>query len=182
MKWSVFVILLYLFPLHSIMSEHAVVASKVREELIKRVERNYPLQCISTVGEMMGDVQLIGFDFERLGEATVPEVRQIMVEIMDMCIEFVNSRRSLRPYLRDYPVTAKNIEIGIFILKKNGASLNRGDFNLAISNNGHQSYLKDSTDGYRFVDFAPQETFIEAKKKVKLSKDRSFHRKVPPDK
>jgi hypothetical protein len=63
----------------------------------------------------MDKVWLMSLAFDRYGEPlTEDEARKLIISCVDDFLEAVNKDENLKPFLKNYPFTAKNLELTIF--------------------------------------------------------------------
>lgn len=67
----------------------------------------------------MDKVWLMSISFDRCGDPLdEKEARSLVIQCVDDFLVAVNSNEQLRPFLRDYPFTAKNLSLDIFNFNK----------------------------------------------------------------
>src|SRR3989344_4332350 len=90
------------------------LAHKITEKTAKKLKEQKNLYLIGTGGQMMHDIQMMmmGFNFYKVVD--IETARQLLVESVEEYLSVINSNKEVRPYLHNYPFTAKNIEIVIY--------------------------------------------------------------------
>ena len=87
--------------------------------------KKYKMQLCGAGGGMPeGIVDMLALSFDLKKALTIDEVRPILVDCIDTYLNVVNTDKELKPYLKNYPFTPKNIEISIFFRAPNGKSIN----------------------------------------------------------
>src|ERR1700722_7635045 len=78
----------------------------------KEMKKTRSYWVISTGGSMPNDdVRVLVMSLVGIREVDVPEARRLYIEVVEGLIKKVNCDETIRPYLHDFPVTHKNIEI-----------------------------------------------------------------------
>jgi len=85
----------------------------------KILEKKYHLRQSATGIGGMDKVWLMCLSFDRYGEPiNEQEARKLIINCVDDFLEAVNKDEQLRPFLQDFPFTAKNLELKIFNFNK----------------------------------------------------------------
>ncbi len=100
--------------------DYVRIAYQIRSDVEKKLQKELQLDCIGTGGSMMDVVSLICMDFNYYDEVTLDQARRLIIEGSEVLLNAINSSKKIRPYLKGYPFTEKNIEIAIFINKPDG--------------------------------------------------------------
>jgi hypothetical protein len=86
----------------------------------KRLGVKYHMRQSATGIGGMDKVWLMSLAFDRYGEPlTENEARKLIISCVDDFLEAVNKDEELKPYLKNYPLTAKNLELTIYNYDKN---------------------------------------------------------------
>jgi len=98
--------------------------SKMLYRFIRRtgkiLEKKYQIRQSATGIGGMDKVWLMSIDFDRYGDPiNEQEARKLIIACVDDFLEAVNNDEELRPFLQDFPFTAKNLELRIFNFDKN---------------------------------------------------------------
>jgi hypothetical protein len=91
------------------------LAHKITNKVAKKLEKEKGLVLIGTGGGMMDDIKLMYMGFQYFKEVDLDTARKLLVYCIDEYLSAINSDEKVRPYLHNYPFTAKNIEINIWI-------------------------------------------------------------------
>lgn len=111
---------IYPFFKHEISKQERIV-NKLLCKISKELERKYKIKTIGTcVGMPSGVVGKLGLDFQVRGAISKDEARKILIESTEYFLEIINSHEELQPYLKNYPFTAGNIGIILFIVDHSG--------------------------------------------------------------
>ncbi len=90
------------------------IANEIRAKVGKKLSKKHHMNVIGVGGGMMGSVYMIGLSFQIRHPLEREEARYLIVDCTEELINAVNASEEIRPYLRDYPFTTKNVEIAIF--------------------------------------------------------------------
>jgi hypothetical protein len=92
---------------------------------------------------MMNDIQMMAMSFNYYQEVDLTVARELIVYAISEYLSDINNNEEIRPYLHEYPFTAKNIEIRIWIYKpdRTDPSLDKIYYISAI--NGNLAYYLD---------------------------------------
>lgn len=85
----------------------------------KRLEQKYQMkQCAVGLGGVQ--VWLMALSFQRYGDPlTEEEARKLIINCVNDFLDAVNNDEQIRPFLKDYPFTAKNLDLKILNYSKN---------------------------------------------------------------
>ena len=127
LKFSVLIILVFNalsimsvpmnFGMHEHLSEHSkVLYGTVKKIGSKLAEKYQMLPYGIGGGARKGDgIWLMDISFQRYGHPlNEEEARKLIINCVSDFLEAVNSDECLRPFLKDYPFTAKNLNLRIF--------------------------------------------------------------------
>lgn len=128
----------------------------------KCLEQKYQMRQ-SSVG--LGGVQvwLMALSFHRFGiPLTEKEARKLIINCVDDFLEAVNSDEQVRPFLKDYPFTAKNVNLKILNYDKNHDPHYFPSIALVMNSEGDIGFLtEDPSDKYGYYT-KKYETYDEA--------------------
>lgn len=116
--------------------EYVGMAQKIRAEMAKNLSNRHHMQVIGISGGMMGTVNILGLDFQIPGPLTKDKLRKILIDCVEEFLVAINADEKLRPFLKNYPFTEKEIEIVIFVSDKNGRELYDPDISVASAVDG----------------------------------------------
>ncbi|MBI3259664.1 MAG: hypothetical protein HYZ54_09350 [Ignavibacteriae bacterium] len=98
-------------------------ANKITANVAKKLKEEHDLHLVGIGGRMMYSVEMMSMRFDYYHQITLEEARKLLVIAIKEYLSAINSDEKIRPYLKEYPFTAKNVEIGIFILQSNGSKV-----------------------------------------------------------
>jgi hypothetical protein len=124
------------------------LAAEITEKTAQKLKGKKNLYLIGTGGGMMNDIQAMHMSFHFYQEVDLKEARELVVYAVNEYLLDINNNEEIRPYLHEFPFTAQNVEIRIFIYKPDGTcpSLDKIDYISAI--NGILTYYLDLPETY----------------------------------
>jgi hypothetical protein len=159
------IILSFLFGCSSFgyQSPHYVkLAHEITANTAKKLEEQKKLYLIGTGGGMMHDIQAMHMSFQFFHEVDLKEGRELIVYAVREYLSDINNNEEVRPYLHNYPFTAKNIEIRIFIYGPDRHELSPEKIYYISAINGIVDYYVRGPDNFRQA--VCEETYEEALK------------------
>ncbi len=112
------IILSFLFGCSSLgyqSPRYVKLADAITANTAKKLEEQKKLYLIGTGGGMMHDIQAMHMSFQFFHEVDLEEARELIVYALREYLSDINNNEEVRPYLHNYPFTAKNVEIMIFV-------------------------------------------------------------------
>jgi len=95
--------------------EDVVLERKVMQRTIKKLEKEKKLYCDGFGGFGVNVVEISALSFVHKGEPyDVEKARELIVYAAEVFLNEFNSFEKIRPYLANYPFTAKNLDLRIF--------------------------------------------------------------------
>jgi hypothetical protein len=101
---------------------------------------------------------MMAMSFQYFQEVDVQEARELVVYAIKEYLTDINNNEKVRPYLHEYPFTAKNVEIRIWIYNPDRSELPRDKVCYTSSINGILEYYLSSDPYQTFY----EETYEEA--------------------
>lgn len=105
------------------MPDYEKIADKITEKTAKKLKNQKNLVLIGTGGKMMNDIQAMDMSFNFYQEMDLKSSRELIIYVINEYLSAINSNNEVRPYLHEYPFTAKNIEIDIWFFQPDGTDL-----------------------------------------------------------
>ncbi len=137
------------------------IADAITANTAKKLEEQKKLYLIGTGGRMMHDIQAMHMNFQFFHEVDLEEARELIVYALREYLSDINNNEEVRPYLHNYPFTAKNVEIRIFISGPDRHELPPEKIVYVSSRNGILRYYIRADDDHPIH----QETYEEASSK-----------------
>jgi hypothetical protein len=162
MKFAVKILILILFAA-LMFSECNNTSGKYEkgESLLKKVEKRTILKIskkynlfLSAIGGGTDDqgIWLVNFMFDRRGKPyTIQESRAVIVDCIEELLSEINNDQEIRPYLKEYPFTPKNVSLTIISYDENGYDLVDPDLSVVSSSRGEINYsTTDPKNSYKY--------------------------------
>ena len=144
--------------------DYEKIANGVTYRVEQQLKKELGLRCVGTGGGMMNNIRRMSMSFQLFREIDLPEARRILVSATSEYLNAINDSKRLRPYLKEYPFTVKNVEIMIWIRKANNRDIDPNKINFMCSNKGILRYdLSDEPGTYLDRELCT-ETYEEALK------------------
>jgi hypothetical protein len=99
------------------------LAHEITENTAKELKAQKNLYLAGTGGQMMDDIQMMAMSFDYYQEVDFKTGRKLIVQVINEYLSAINNNKEIRPYLHEYPFTAKNVEIRIFIYNPDRSEL-----------------------------------------------------------
>ena len=169
---SISAFMLYIFINHSssqkyIPAEYVVIVDQITADVAAKLANRYNMRVIGIGGGLAGGVNRLGLSFQIRGPLSKEQLRAIVVDCVEEFLLPINTNERLRPSLKNYPFTANEIEIKIFIVDKSGRRVHDPEIMIAKEFQGTVEYLtvdKDAKFGYKS---STEEDYEEALKIVR---------------
>ena len=155
------------FILSFLPSKKQSLANLVRAKASEKIESTKNLHLIGTGGQMLYNIEMLNLGFECFYEVDIPAARELLVYSVTTLINEVNANQDIRPYLKNYPFTANNIEIDIWIRTPENSKVALGKLRYLQSKQGLLEYNIQTTDNFNTEPILT-ETYEEAVNKLGL--------------
>ena len=152
-----------LTPYKNAPSKDELIVKKITDSVAQKLLIKYNLHLIGTGAQMMNDIEMLAMDFYYYNEVDLQTARNLLVLAIQNYLDEINQNIEIRKYLKNYPFTAKNIEIGIHIFKPDGTKVPKDKIYYLSAINGILYYYLDDPTHFSRILFH-QETFDDALK------------------
>jgi len=146
---------------------YVILAHEITEKTGKELKAQKNLYLIGTGGGMMDDIQMMAMSFNYYQEVDLKKARELLVYVVSQYLLAINGNTEVRPYLHEYPFTAKNVEIRMWIYKPDRSRLTSDKIYYISAINGVLNYYIHGLEQYSRQTLC-EETYQEALKMVKL--------------
>jgi hypothetical protein len=119
---------------------YITMANRLLSKTAKQLKVEKGLIPIGDMGQMMGNIQAMGLSFQYFHPLSLEEARELLLYASNVFLKNINENKEIRPYLYNYPFTAKNIEILIFVYKPDRSKPNLGSIGFLCMRNGTLTY------------------------------------------
>ena len=148
-------------------SDYGRIARGITAKTADKLEEEKGLICVGTGGQMMNDIQMMMMGFQFFQVVSIDTARQLLVDAVEEYLSAINTNKKVRPYLHNYPFTAKNVEIVIYFRNSDGHDVPPGKLYIAEANQGEMIYYIDYPEKHTMKSIH-EETYEEALKIMNL--------------
>jgi hypothetical protein len=131
--------------------DYADMAHQIRTDVAAKLTKRYNMRVIGVTGGMADCVNVIGLSFQIRGPLSKEKLREILVDCVEEFLTPINESEKIRPFLKNYPFTEKEIIIKIFIVDETGIRVYDPDIAVATAINGKVRYdTEDINDEFGY--------------------------------
>ena len=156
--------------------DYEQIADTITAKTAKKIKAEKNLIPIGTGGGMLGDIYMMAISFDYYQEVDFNTARQLLVYCVEEYLSAINSDEKVRPYLHNFPFTAKNIEIRIFFSTPDNDDVPLGSICVAASIKGRVDYDIKAPINLK-LETIREETYEEALKIVSDKNEKEKGRK-----
>ncbi|CCB87958.1 hypothetical protein SNE_A00800 [Simkania negevensis Z] len=141
------------------------IADRITAKTAKKLEKEKNLRLVGIGGRMMDDIQMMAMGFDYFHEVNLQEARGLVVYAIKEYLADINKSEKVRPYLHNYPFTAKNIEIRIWVYNPDRSEPSPDKICCISATNGMISYYVQGPEEYSRLVIC-EESYEEALKQT----------------
>ncbi len=93
--------------------DYEQIANEISANVAKKLVKKHKMNWIGEGGGMMGSVYMIGLHFQIHHPLNREEARERILDCVEELLAAVNSNQEIRPFLKNYPFTTKNVQVSI---------------------------------------------------------------------
>lgn len=152
--------------------EYVVISEKILSDIAITLSKRHKMSFFGDVGGMARCVNLLGLVFQIPGPLSKNQLREILIDCVEELLNAINTNEKLRPYLKNYPFTAKEVEIKLFIIDQKGEDIYDPEIDVAAAHNGILRFTttdKNNTFVYKSQIKEDYETALKIVKEKKQS-------------
>ena len=138
------------------------LAHEITGKTGKKLKEQKGLFLVGTGGQMMDDIQIMAMSFDYYQEVDLKTGRELIVHVINEYLSAINNNKEVRPYLHEYPFTAKNVEIRIFVYNPDRSELPPEKIDCIECINGGLEYYTRSNPRQAIY----EETYEEASRAI----------------
>jgi hypothetical protein len=146
---------------HNRLSSDEELADECLKKAATRLKAEKDLYLCGTGGRMMDEIKMLALSFNFYKEVNVEEGRELLIEAVKALVDVVNADERIRPYLNNYPFSANNIQIRIFLQKRDFSAFGPDKLSVISSLQGILEYEIDDPETKLFKT-VHKETYEEA--------------------
>lgn len=152
-----------LLPYSTPIPKHALISKQITTHVAQKLLAEKNLHLIGSGGQMMEEVKILRMKFDYPEEVDLSAARSLITSAIECYLNEINQNQEIRKYLKNYPFTARNIQIGIYIHKPDGSDVHKDKLYYISAINGIlYYYINDPKNQSRII--FHQETYAEALK------------------
>lgn len=103
--------------------DHVAIADEIIIRVAKTLCKRHQMYLISDGGGMMGSVYMVGLGFNIPHLLNEDEARARLVDCAEEMLTAFNTNEEIRPYLKNYPFTTKNLQLSIVVTTPTGGDV-----------------------------------------------------------
>ena len=143
-------------------SKKEMFADQVIANSAKKIAFEKHLHPIGNGSQMLDDIEMLSLGFQCFEKLNINKARDLIVYSVKTFITGINDDKEIRPYLKSFPFTPKNVEIEIYCYQPNGSDVPIGELEYITSIDGIINYYPEGPDKYKTEKPILTETYEEA--------------------
>ncbi len=140
-----------------------LIVGKINQVVSQKLRLKEDLYLVGTGAQMMDEIKMLALDFDYAQEVDLKAARNLLVVAIQSYLDEINQTKEIRKYLKNYPFTATNVEIGIYVHKPDGTKVSKDKLYYLSAINGVLYYYLDDPKNVSRILFH-KESFDEALK------------------
>lgn len=96
------------------------IANEISAKVAKKLSKRHQMNLIGEGGGMMGSIYMIALSFQIDHPLDRNEARERIIDSVEELLTAINSNEEIRPFLKNYPFTTKNVKVAIFSVYPDG--------------------------------------------------------------
>ena len=144
------------------------LASELRKKAAGEIKKQLGLYPMGTMGQMMYEIEKLGLAFQCYKPLTIEEGREYLIKSTEIFLDIINSDERIRPYLCNFPFTAKNIWISISIKNPDRSDMRTGQLVILTSSDGILTYDVNNPFKSKRLLTVYEESFTDALKRIEV--------------
>ena len=144
--------------------DYVLMADKTTADVASKLSKRYNMAVVGVGGGMIERVNVVGLCFQILGPLSKERLREIVVDCVEEFLASINANEPLRPFLKNYPFTSKEIRIEIFVVDANRRHVYFPEIMIAAQYEDEIVYRtidKENELNYKSSEFEDYETALE---------------------
>lgn len=139
------------------------MTAELQKKVMKSLAKKHQMEPSSVeYGMPEGVVSTLGAGFHIYRPLSQEEIRLIVVDSVQTYIKAVNEEEALRPYLKNFPFTEKNVSIQLIIFQKDGNLTYHPEVGAAITLKGNIHYFTNDIENRFKYKSEYEESYDEA--------------------
>ena len=100
--------------------DYVVIADEISKNVADKLSKKHQMVLVGNSKGMMKSVNLIGLIFEIHHRLDRINSRQMILDCAEEFLSAINSNEEIRPFLKNYPFTTKNLQLSIISVNPKG--------------------------------------------------------------
>lgn len=151
------------------------MASKIRGTTAQKLAKRHNMNIFGIGGGMADCVNFLGLDFLIQGPLSKEQLRRILIDSVQELLKAVNGNEEIRPYLKNYPFTEREISVTLFIKDPNGKKIYDPEIGVASAGQGTIYYYTDDKENMYVYKQEIKEDYETALKIVQEENKKQSH-------
>lgn len=178
MSWQRFFLFVFLIPslficsCSSPLSNYEKIADGITKKTAKELKTQKNLCLVGIGGRMMDDIQMMAMSFYYYQEVDLRKARELVLYAINKYLLAINNNR-IRPYLHEYPFTAKNVAIRIWVFKPDRLPPTSEKIHYISAIDGNLSYYSDLPEAHS-MRLIHEESYEEALREIDSNQTSKF--------
>lgn len=127
-------------------AEYVVIAQTIRRDMAIKLSKRHHMSLFGEKGGLADCVNILGLSFQIKGPLTKDQLREILIDCVEEFLAAINGNEKLRPHLKNYPFTPKELDISLYIQGSNGEDIYDPEIGTAGAWGGKLEYKTDDPD------------------------------------
>ncbi len=152
-----------LTPYKDAASRDSLIVTSLTKIVAEKLFLKENLRLVGSGGQMMNEIEKLIMKFDYGQEIDLNKARQLIIIAIQSYLEEINQSKEIRRYLKNYPFTPNNIEVGIYVHKPDGSKVPKNKLFYISAIDSIIYYYLDNPKFYSRI-ILHQETYDEALK------------------
>lgn len=124
--------------------------------------RKYGFEVAGTGGSFTTDIRSVYLMYVCKQHLSLQQARRLYVSVVEDLVTRLNANRNIRPFLHEYPITGKNIEIDLSFENRDGTSFKNNEVAFISNMDGKGIVYYVSQEGSDRIEILHRESYEEA--------------------
>jgi len=151
-------------------ADYVVISQQIRTDVATRLTKRYNMKLVGVTGGLVDYVNVLGLEFQIQGPLTRDELRKILVDCVEEFLVSINTNKQLRPFLKNYPFTANEIILKLYVINENGTDVYDPYVSVASEHDGKIVYKTEEKGNPCVYKSKCEETYEVARNIVRETK------------
>lgn len=143
--------------------KRSAAIDSVTHNVAKKLSLDFHLNLVGTGRQAWDGIEMLGMKLDYANEVDLNKARALLVTSIQTYLDEINHSKEIRRYIKKYPFTASNLEIGIYVHEPDGSDVPKDKLFYLSAVDGVLYYYLDNVKGYPRI-VLHQETYDDALK------------------